>query len=154
MLPRFGPQQSEEAFWHSIQEWDRDVHAYEKVTGETFDKSIRTAMVLYRAPVDLRRHLRLMAEDVESDYEALISRLRAYIMAGRKWNIELRDRQVSGGAVPMEVDTVQKGKSTGRGFSAVALDVCLWCGKRGHWAADWKARLAASGKGAGPPTSK
>ena len=98
--------------------WERMISDYEQNSGETVVQSLKTAVLVGKLPAAIRTHV-LMHPSATKDYPSLRGLIEAYILTGRRWEIEGPARpqdKKNDGTAPMEIDAIKgKGKNKNKG---------------------------------------
>ena len=125
----------DDATWRTRWEsWEQVVEDLERVISpNVLDATLKCALILMRAPAELKMVLQSEAAKYESDYGALRERLLLWLNSRRQVNVE---------PAPMDIDAVKGG---GRGGGGGAR-LCFSCNSPNHMARDCP---HAKGKGKG-----
>ena len=116
------------SFLDKLKQWEKDWADYELATGETIPESLRCAVVLKHAPLEIRDVLRRSTMDVMASYATLKDVLEAYRI--RSLAFQPKD---DGGPQPMEVDAFGRWKAAGKQPQSTWFSGhCLKCRKVGH----------------------
>jgi len=124
----------DDATWRTRWEsWEQVVEDLENVIApNALDATLKCALILMRAPAELKMALQSEAAKYESDYQTLRERLLLWLNSRRQFTVE---------PTPMDIDAIKGG---GRGGGAARL--CFSCNSPNHMARDCP---HAKGKGKG-----
>eukprot|EP00971_Amphidinium_carterae_P078945 1562010-Amphidinium_carterae.1 len=102
---------SVEEFETDLVTWERDVHVYQRESGETLPEGIKVAVLLARLPPAISPTVQIHADSFMNDYKKLRDILQSYIEATRRWPGTSKSAQTNDEPVPMDVDQLKgKGK--------------------------------------------
>ena len=127
----------DDATWRTRWEsWEQVAEDLENVISpNVLDATLKCALILMRAPAELKMVLQSEAAKYESDYGALRERLLLWLNSRRQFNVE---------PAPMDIDAIKGG---GRGGGGAAR-LCFSCQSPNHMARDCP-RAKGKGKGQG-----
>ena len=128
---------TQETFEEGLMRWEAKVREYESISGKQLDDDHRRAIMLKKAPSEIRKHMQVNAAGFTS-YAMMKDSVQAFLTASRTWSIDE--------PVPMEVGAMKgKGKDgKGRGKDGKGK------GKDGKGTKDYAGKgKADSWKGAG-----
>ena len=93
--------------------WERSILDYEEFDQKPFDKNLKIAIVLERAPEEVKRYSQINAMNFQDDYEKFKSVLAGYFRTRRSWTSSIGSTSCAKEPQPMEVDEI-RAKGTGK----------------------------------------
>eukprot|EP00971_Amphidinium_carterae_P192555 3821052-Amphidinium_carterae.1 len=110
LTPSLGTNSVEE-FEIDFVTWERDVHVYQRESGETLPEGIKVAVLLARLPPAISPTVQIHADSFMNDCKKPRDILQSYIEATRRWSGAGKSAQTHDEPVPMDVDQLKgKGK--------------------------------------------
>lgn len=106
----------------AVANWGEKVRIYERRTGRPLPDDIKAPVLTEMAQGNPKEHLILNASKLKT-YASVREEIQCFL--GSKQNQDV---------IPMDVGALGKdGKAKGKGKRSDDRDVCVNCGKRGHW---------------------
>jgi hypothetical protein len=148
-LLRFPMGNDEESFRVAWAKWEVEIARYEANFGRRVDDELKVAVVLEKAPAQLRQHLLLNSGQFADGSESLKVVAMGYLQLRRSIGASSSNR--SGGA-ELQVDFFTKGGKGGKGGKdGKERPTCGICGKKGHTTAQCWSKTG--GKAPSSPSS-
>ena len=97
---------SDKSFADQLIDWETRITEYESATSDIISDATKVAIITASSPPEVRSVVRMVAGPAGGKYQAIRTSLAEYMQFGRAFD---RDGQ-AGGAVPMDVGAVGKGK--------------------------------------------
>ena len=91
LSPPFGPEDGDLVWKESYEEWRRTLTVYESIAQRALDPEILSALVMIKAPSDLKTHLLMRSTEFESDFNLLCSTISAFIASRRPFDADQMD---------------------------------------------------------------
>ena len=121
------PKWRQDDFASSLISWDTVVSEYENQAGKKLEGQVKMAVITQHAPESMRGMVLQASASSGGAYNTFRSTVASYLRAARVFPSD-------GGAAPMDVSWVSKGKGNGKGKDGNQLGPCNICSKMGHTA--------------------